>query len=296
MNTKIRVSTYVNSKIMRIVGLKPFKHFIVLLQTVNAVTASRLALFLYLLLMRQLSILSVLLFGFVGVFAQAGQTSTDIGTVYKKEYYGGLMLHTQGYALNFRMGNFVTVDHRNLWSLELSGMKHAKEFKSYNPSQDRTKSFVYGKQNSLTIIRPLFGREKVVYQKLAKRGVQVSRVWMVGPDIGVVKPIYYLVESSVVGEGQERLVKFNEGYDISVISGKGPTSRGLEESDINIGLHLKYGYNFEYAPTERGVKSLEVGLNFDAFSKPVTIMAFENDQQFFLTLYANFFFGRKFLR
>lgn len=241
-------------------------------------------------------------FVFVSLSAalQAQEPSTDIKTIYKKEIYGGAFLHTQGYGANLRQTKFISVDRKNILSIELSTMKHAKEFKTYNPYFEDRRGFVYGKKNSLTVLRPAIGRQKIHFQKLSKRGVQISSIYMGGASIGIVKPVYLVIvkPASSGGDSQrEVLEKYNENeHQLSMIKGRGPMLKGLEESEINAGLNLKYALNFEYAPSEEKYTALEVGLDFELFYKPVRIMAFDNDQQAFLTLYANLQFGKKYLR
>lgn len=233
-----------------------------------------------------------------GLMAQ--EASTDIKTIYKKEVYGGAFIHTQGYGANLRQAKFVTVDLKNILSLEVTNMKHAKEFKTYNPYYDDRRGFVYGKQNSLTMLKPSIGRQHVHFQKLAKRGVQISSIYMGGISLGIVKPVYLVIVKPAGTGGDARrevLEKYNEfEHDISMIKGRGPMLKGLEESVINPALSLKYALNFEYAPVEESYTALEVGMNFDLFYQPVRIMVFDNDQRAFLTLYANLQFGKKYLR
>lgn len=235
-----------------------------------------------------------------GLLSYGQEPSTDIKTVYKKEIYGGAFIHTQGYGLNLRQTKFTSVERKNILSLELASMKHAKEFKTYNPYYDDRRGFVYGKKNSLTLIKPSIGRQKIHFQKLAKRGVQISSIYTIGPTIGIVKPVYLVIikPSTTGGDSRrEALEKYNENeHQLSMIKGRGPMLKGLEESQLNAALSLKYALNFEYAPSEETYNALEVGVNFDLFYKPVRIMVFDNDQQAFLTLYANIQFGKKYLR
>lgn len=221
-------------------------------------------------------------------------------TVYKKEVYGGGFIHTQGFGANLRKTNFISVDKKNILSLELSTMKHAKEFKTYNPYFEDRRGFVYGKKNSLTILRPSIGRQKIHYQKLAKRGVQISSIYTAGTSIGIVKPVYLVVVKPSATGGDSRrevLEKYDENaHQISQIKGRGPMLKGLEESTINAGLNLKYALNFEYSSGQETYTALELGANFDLFYKPVRIMVFDNEEQAYLTLYANLLFGKKYLR
>lgn len=74
--------------------------------------------------------------------ASAQQTIYDETRVlYRKELYGGVIVHGDGWGFNFYHGKHRTAKDRRLLGVEIVGMKHPKEIKSFNPfyedSRDR---------------------------------------------------------------------------------------------------------------------------------------------------------------
>ncbi|NTW33137.1 MAG: hypothetical protein HGB12_11015, partial [Bacteroidetes bacterium] len=59
------------------------------------------------------------------------------------------------------------------------------------------------------------------------------------------------------------------------------------------GLYLKTGLNFDYGVTDKNLKSIEAGIAFDIYPKPVQIMAFNDNSYYFLTLYISLSLGAR---
>ncbi len=235
--------------------------------------------------------------------AQGNNTPTDTDTpyddtrlFYRTQLYGGAYMHTRGWGVNFRKSWRKTGFVNRVFSIEFNNMRHPKEQKSFNPYYDDTKGFVFGKMNSLSILRPSYGLQKVLYSKEAKRGVQVSYFTMIGPSLGLVKPVYLeIAHPSVPNYNRITTERYDsEVHDFDVIFGRAAATKGIEETQIYPGIHGKFALNFEYAPTDDMHRALEVGVNFDSFGREVPIMAFAENSQFFLTFYLNLQFGKKF--
>lgn len=257
-------------------------------------------------LTRNKTLILLPIFLMVGIFSGYGQgrnTPTDSDTpfedtrlFYRTQIYGGAFLHTQGWGLNIRKSWRKTGFVNRVLSLEINNMKHPKEQKSFNPYYDDTKGFVFGKLNSLSILRPSYGLQKVVYSKQAKRGVQVSYFTMIGPSIGLVKPVFLEIAHPTVPNYKFLTTEKydSEEHSFDEIFGRAPATKGLEQTKLYPGIHGKFALNFEYAPSDEMHRALEVGVNFDGFTKEVPIMAFAENSQFFLTFYLNLQFGKKF--
>ena len=64
--------------------------------------------------------------------AHAQQTIYEESRVpYKKEVYGGILLHGDGWGLQFYHAKYNTARDRRLLGVEIVGMKHPKEVKSF---------------------------------------------------------------------------------------------------------------------------------------------------------------------
>jgi hypothetical protein len=224
---------------------------------------------------------------------------------YMSDKSGGLLVHTNGFGAFFRQGKRINGFKKRILSAEIVNMKHIKEAKSFNPYNEDAKGFVYGKLNSLLVLRPSIGIQKTLYSKETKRGVQVGYTILVGPAIGLLKPIYLEIASPNIVSYETRTI---ERYDpnkhsIDMIYGRAAATRGIEETKIYPGLHAKFGFNFEYAPEDEMIRAIEVGVSADAFYKTVPIMATFNgipdenqpqNHQVYLTIYMHWQLGKKF--
>ncbi len=245
----------------------------------------------------------VFLLAFVGIsFGQAGGSSGDSKVIYRKELSGGLIFHSDGWGINFRHSLHKTGSRRRVLSVDLVNMKHAKEFKSFNPYYEDSKGYIYGKLNSFIILRPGYGQRKIVFDKMRSRGVEVGYFWSVGPSIGITKPVYLEIGYPSIPYDYIATERYdaNEHY-IDNIFGKAPGINGLSELKFHPGGFAKFGMHFEYSNEKDGIKALETGFVFDIYPDKIPIMAeideeqFENKQYYF-TFYVNILFGKKFFR
>ena len=121
----------------------------------------------------------------------AQQTIYDEARVpFKREMYGGIMLHGDGWGLHFHHAKHRTAVNRRLLSIEFASMKHPKEVKSFNPYYEDSRGYFYGKLNALVILRPTYGRKIQITDKIRKSGVEINWIWGIGPSIGLLKPVY----------------------------------------------------------------------------------------------------------
>ncbi len=220
--------------------------------------------------------------------------------LYTKELHGGVIAHGDGWGANFFHGKHRTARSRRMLGIEVVGMKHPKEIKSFNPYYEDARGYFYGKLNSVLLFRPTWGRKELLTDKLRKSGVEVNYVWGIGPSIALLKPVYLQI-------GKPRLPYESivvERYDPEVhypddIFGRASWFRGIEESTFMVGGFARFGLNFEHSGSASGIKALEVGGTIDAFPRRLPIMAglegVEN-KQVFLELYISLQFGRKYAR
>ena len=212
---------------------------------------------------------------------------------FRKSAYGGIILHTQGLGLNLYFSKFKTVDKKTLFSFDIVSMKHSKEVKSIGLIDENAKRFVYGKLNSLYILRFGYGRKKILYEKLREQAVEISCVWMTGPSVGMAKPVYLEVFNTV-GEVVQIERYDPEKHDLSNIFGRGPASRGVSEIKFYPGVFLKLAVTFEYAEYRSGIKAIEIGGVLDAYPQKIPIMTNTKNNFLYPTLYINLLIGKKY--
>lgn len=220
----------------------------------------------------------------------------DVKLFYTSEYSGGIIIHTNGFGANFRYGQFVNEGTIRLWTAELVNIKHPKEQRSHNPFFENARSFHFGKLNSMWALRTQFGFQNTLFSKELKKSVEVNYVITGGPVLSFMKPIYLEVQNPRAGGARLATERYDpEIHSLNNIYGRAGYLTGLSETSIYPGLSLKFALNFEYAPEDEILRSIEVGANIDAFHKRMEIMAFEHNNQFWLTLYANILIGKKIL-
>lgn len=215
----------------------------------------------------------------------------------RNEVSFGINLHSSGWGVDFRRGKNLTVSKKRMFEAEFVGIKHPKEIKSLNPYFENSKSFVYGKLNSVSVLRAAMGYQRVIAGKGEQGGVEIRFNYTGGLSIGFAKPVYL----NIITQNSDRpgfIALTTEKYDpekfsIDDIYGRAPFTKGLGETKIYPGLYLKTGLSFEYGALDRDVKIIEVGVTVDAYGKTIPIMAFSHNRQVHFNFYINILYGRK---
>ncbi len=229
-----------------------------------------------------------------------GQTTLfdETRIIYKKEMIGGIVLHGDGWGLNFAVGKHITAKSRRMIQFEIVGMKHPKEVKSFNPYYEDSRGYFYGKTNSFHILRPSYGRKHQLTDKLRKSGVEVNYMWAIGPSLGFSKPIYLEIGKPSIPYEFIVVERYDpEVHFVDDIFGRASWFEGLDEMKFHPGLFAQVGLNFEYSGKRQGIKALEAGMSIDVYPETIPIMAeiegVEN-KQFYLEFYVAIKYGKKF--
>lgn len=223
------------------------------------------------------------------------ESNPDNKILYRKERSAFITVHTGGWGLGYRTGKHITGYKKRMFEFEAVGMKHPKEIKmtSY---YENSRSFIYGKLNSIFIIRGGYGRQRILNSKPYWGGVEVRFLWFGGVSLAIAKPVYLYVVRYVDDNGNQEVV--TERYDpykhsIDEIYGKASFFKGFDKLSIYPGAYLKTGLSFEYGADDRFLKSLECGLTGDIYPKAVPIMAFNKNNNYFLSLYLALHIGKR---
>ncbi len=214
----------------------------------------------------------------------------------RNEISGGATAHSQGWGLDLRRGYQVTVNRKRLFEVELVGMKHPKEIRTVNPYFENARSYIYGKSNTLTVLRMNYGFRNTLYDKAEKSGIEVSLHYAAGAVVGFTKPIYLEIlhptsqpfEFSTTTEKYDPFKHFTDN-----IYGRSPFTVGLDELALHPGLTAKLGVGFEYGGEYEVIKALEAGIAVDAYTDKVPVMALIENDQLYFTFYINLLFGKK---
>lgn len=238
----------------------------------------------------------------VATTASAQQTIYEETRVpYSKELIGGILIHGDGWGLQFYHAKFRTARDRRLLGFEVVGMKHPKEIKSFNPYYEDSRGYFYGKSNALLILRPTYGRKLQLTDKIRRSGVEVNFIWGIGPSLGLLKPVYLQIGKpdripyeTIVVERYDPAV-----HDVQNIYGRATWFNGVGEMKLYPGGFGRVAFSFEYSGQVTGLKGIEVGATVDAYPTVVPIMAElegVTNKQFFFEFYLALQFGKKYTR
>jgi hypothetical protein len=214
----------------------------------------------------------------------------------KNEWTLGVQLHSAGWGVGYRRGQNITASKKRTIEFDLVNIKHPKEIRTVNPYFDNAKPFFYGKLNSITVLRSGIGRQKVLYSKAEKSGVEVRLLYSGGFSLAIAKPVYLYILYPTAFRGEYEIVI--EKYDpdlhfVDNIYGRAPFNSGFDGIKPYPGAYAKAGLSFEYGSNTTSIKCLEAGFCLDAYAKEIPIMAYSDNSAYYLNIYLNLVFGRR---
>jgi len=228
-----------------------------------------------------------------------------VGFIYNRETTFNIRMATsRNFGFGMEWGNLRTYDKTKTLSLGISELKHPKEQRqSAAPIVRRTtRPFVYGKQNSLFVLRSGWGAKRYFSEKAKHKGVAVGMSYSIGPTLGLLKP-YYLVLNlrgdPSTGTGRTTVVKYSKDnhdsfLDNTVILGAAPFTRGLSEMSVLPGGTASLAYHMDWGAFDEMVKALDIGLTVDVFARKAPIfVSDEQNQQVFFNFFLNLQFGKR---
>jgi len=252
----------------------------------------------------KISLLLVLLFSAEFSFAQSAEQALaqgqDVNVLFRNESTGNISVNSRdGFSANYRRLWHVTGTRKRLIEFELCGIHHPKELKKKQP---HGKSYYYGKLNTLTFLRAGYGYQQTLYRRAERKSIEVRMVYTVGPTLCFAKPVFLEIEYpdtlSAPGTSTDNFITKIEQYDPEKhnqynILGRAPLFYGIDRTKVFPGAHAKLGFSFEYGETRTSIKALEVGAIVDYFPQSIRTMAFVEPENFFVTLYVGFTFGKR---
>ncbi|MBN31694.1 MAG: hypothetical protein CL845_06845 [Crocinitomicaceae bacterium] len=215
------------------------------------------------------------------------------------EYQVGALFHTQGIGITLRRGYYLNAFVIRNVGLDLTYFKHPKEIQTTNPVYENGRPYVFGKLNTLQILRLWFGKQNLHAEKLRRDAVRFSTFWKGGVALGVLKPIYLEIGYPDIPYDYTATERYDPDAHFSDnIYGRADWSNGLDELTLVPGLHATYGLDFEYGDERFMPKSLTTGVSIDAFLVEPEVFAakFEQNNRLFVTLFATFEVGRNWTR
>jgi hypothetical protein len=225
------------------------------------------------------------------------ENGEDLKVLYRNESSFGLYVHSAGgIGLAYRRGYHVNGYRKRMLELEVQNFKHPKEIKSINSYYDDSKGFVYGKLNSFLLIRPGVGFQNIMFEKTEKKNVEIRFSYFMGATLAFAKPVY--LEIIRPTSDPTKNIISTERYDPeehmpSDIYGKASFFRGIGQTRLYPAGYAKAALSFEYGKRYNVIKALETGAVVDVYPVVLPMMAFNKNQQVFVSLYLKMVWGKK---
>ncbi len=228
-----------------------------------------------------------------------GEVQDESTIIFRNERSIGVSLNSSGYGASYRYGRFVSVDKKMLIQGGIDYIKDPKEIKSVS-YLNQSKSFVYGKINSLYNFHVEYGIQKELFGKFDKEGLAIRYFITVGPAVAMLKPKMYEV---IYPDGEESIEGFETFLEKNMINSHGGGGtiignasflEGIENSTFVPGVHLTLGASFDYSTSDELYNAFEAGIMLDGYIDNVPIMysASDKSKQFFLTFFLTYRIGR----
>ncbi len=217
-------------------------------------------------------------------------------TIYKKEEAFGALIHTRGWGITYRYGKYTSGFTRKIYDVELVGMKHPKEIKTYTSAFDNSNGYVYGQLHSVIILRGGIGRHNTFVSKQSVRGISISSILSGGFSLAYGKPVYLDVikQNATSPEIEYAVERYNPAKHSQFdIIGKASYFRGFFNGTYYPGVYGKYALSFESSRQANRINALEVGAILDLYVQKVEMMANDFNKRYFFNLYVSLTFGSK---
>jgi len=254
-------------------------------------------------------LLAIGCFGYVSLLAQTIQprnrTFSKQGIVYNKELAFDFRLNTfRGFSFAVNVGKIISYDKTRFYHFEFGNLRHPKEFKQNDQFSRRfggQRSFFFGKQNSMFALRGGWGTKKYFSEKASTRGVAVGISYEIGPSIGILKPYYLEVISSIDAPPvEEKYTGDNQDVflDVNRVQGAAPFSRGITELSFLPGAQAKFSFHFDWGAFDEYVKAMDIGIMGDFYLKKADILVDDGlegvqNRQFFINLFVSLQLGKR---
>ena len=217
--------------------------------------------------------------------------------VYTRQNTFNAAIHTQGFGAGFKIGKIKSINVTRNWEAGVVSLHSLKEIKTLNLSQYNSRPFVYGKLNSVYVIRFGYGEERRIFGKPYWGGIETRWTYEAGASLALAKPYYYYVVSyqpSSTGDGYIEIIEeqtFEQGVDIL---GKAAFIKGIGETKPSPGVHASLGLSFDIGKSRTRVQAINVDVKAEYFPLGVSIMDSERNKKVFVTFMLSYNWGSRF--
>lgn len=228
------------------------------------------------------------------------ENGTTLNVLYRNDASGKIYAATRGFGASYRRGKHVNAKMRSYYEVDVQNLKYPKETKISGDALDRRR-FIYGKINSVFLIRPALGLQRTIFAKGDNKAVEVRYSYSLGPTIALAKPYYIQVDRTIAktnaNESSTAVFDDKSFYDNTYssirVTGRGMFLQGLGQTKVYPGIGGKFNLSFEYAPYTNLIRAIETSITVDYFPKALPIMARNTAENVVIQLNVGFVFGKK---
>ena len=230
-------------------------------------------------------------------FLEDTLSSHDANFLYNQQAVGGITAHTEGWGFFFRRAKTVSIYRKIFWEAEAVTMHDEHEYKMADPNQPDATPYYFGKLNGMEAIRVGVGVSQLLWRKNDLNCIQVDAVYALGASVAILKPVYLeIITNGAGGNDLPVAQEYNPYTDTPTnIYGRASVFDGLGQLSFYPGAYGRAGLNFDFSNRHKTVKSIEIGLVADVYSKVIPMMAFTKNNQAFVNLYLTFSVGKRWL-
>ncbi|SDB81677.1 hypothetical protein [Williamwhitmania taraxaci] len=232
----------------------------------------------------------------VGQTYAQGQVDTSSSKIfYRNEMTGGIMLNSNGFGFGYRFAKRQNYLNKRIFEADFSWVKHPKEERINNPAYPSNRSFVFGKQNNFYTLRLGAGLQRELFSKADVGSIAIRVIGSTGFSLGILKPCYYevLTTTAIPNEYETHTQKFTENIHSAFdIYQRSSFFKGINEVEPVPGAYIKAALSFEYSHQEEILHVIEGGMLIEGFYKKIPIMALTENNQFFISVFISYRFGR----
>lgn len=211
---------------------------------------------------------------------------------FSKQSVFGIQLRTNGYGAFYELGKRRSPRYTNIYSIEITEIKHRKENKLGGAENFFSNSFIYGKEFNFYQGKLGFGQQYILGQKGNKNGVAITASLSGGLSLGFLKPYYLEVDDANNGA---RTIKYADDstlfLSIGSINGGAGFTKGWNELKLKPGAFIKTALRFDFGRYNEKVQAIEIGMSLDAYSQKIPVMILNKPQQLFFQGHIAFVFG-----
>lgn len=226
-----------------------------------------------------------------------------------QEMNGGIRLNSDGWSFFVNRGFIREGGNRvDYLSVDFSEKKHPKETRTSNdnfavtyPNEIKPIPYKYGKVNNFYQFKIGYGTMRKLTGKLDRKNVTIHWIANGGLSIGLLKPYYLdmlVPEGNVYVRKYQKYSEANKTYFLDLnnagtILGGSSFTRGIGETTIQPGFHLKSGFYFDYCTTRKSFIGVEIGASAELYFRQIEIMKNTSNSAYFFNFYADFRFGKR---